>query len=173
MTRRTRAGTAIALALVLATTGAACGGGSSDAAPTRLTIERPWARATPAGATNAAVYLTITSPQDDAITGVDVPAAAAGGAAMHSSMTDDDGGSMGNMAGMDHDAEEGATTMAPLRTVDLPAGEAVVFEPGGRHIMLTELAAPLEEGDELTLTVHLRRGGDRTVQVPIATNAPD
>ncbi len=175
MTRRWRTGVTVALAVALVLGVAACGGSSSggDGARKRLTIERAWARATPAGATNGAVYLTITSPRDDAITSVEVPAAVAGGAAMHSSMTGDDGGSMGYMAGMDHDAEEGTTTMTPLRTVDLPAGEAVVFEPGGRHIMLTDLAAPLDDGGELTLTVHLRRGGDRTVRVPIATNAPD
>lgn len=61
-------------------------------------------------------------------------------------------------------------TMRPLRTVDLPAGEAVAFEPGGRHVMLTDLGEPLREGASFTLTVHLRRGGDRKVAVPVRTN---
>lgn len=154
-------------ALTLALVG--CGG---DAAPTTLTVTDAWARTTPAGARNGAAYLTVESPTDDAITGVQVPASVAGGAAMHTSMAGDDGGSMANMAGMDHDAEGEMATMRPLASVDLPAGEAVVFEPGQRHIMLTDLVDGLDAGATFDLTLQFRRAPDRTVEVRVSTNPP-
>ena len=147
---------------------AACGG---SAGPAALTIRDAWARATPTGATNAAVYLTVTSPADDAITGVEVPRAIAADAQMHTSMVGDDGGSMANMPGMDHGSGAMAT-MRPLRRVALPAGRPVAFEPGHRHIMLTGLRRGLEDGDRFTLTVHFARAASRSVPVVVATNAP-
>ena len=48
---------------------------------------------------------------------------------------------------------DGQMTMAPLASVPLPAGEAVLFEAGGKHIMLNDLAAPLVEGQ--TFVAHL------------------
>ena len=38
-------------------------------------IKNAWARATPGGAQTAAVYVTITSPADDRLTGVSTPVA--------------------------------------------------------------------------------------------------
>lgn len=157
------AGALAALVLV------ACGG---DPAPDELTITGAWARTTPAKAANGAAYLTITSPVDDSLVGVAVPSSVAAAAQVHTAMRGDDGGSTADMPGMDHGEEGGTTAMAPLDEVELPAGEAVNFEPGRLHIMLTGLVRGLEEGDTVLLTLRFQRAPDQTVELEVSTNAP-
>lgn len=171
--RRHRTAAVVAIAVALVTVAAtACGGGTGEPSVTTLTVAGAWARATPAGAGNGAVYLTVTSPTEDAIVGVAVPRSVAADAQMHSAMAGDDGGSMANMPGMDHDEAGAMAEMVPLDHVDLPAGEAVAFEPGQRHIMLTDLVDGLEEGEVFDLTLRFRHGDTRSVPVEVATNAP-
>lgn len=94
-----------------------------------------WARATPPGAATAAAYLTLTSPLADTLTGVTTPAA--------------------GMAEVHEMAMEGnVMQMRELPSgLPLPANQAVTLKPGGFHIMLMNLRAPLKPGD--TLPLHL------------------
>jgi copper(I)-binding protein len=48
--------------------------------------------------------------------------------------------------------------MAPTGPITLAPGEAVVFEPGGKHAMLMSLSAPIAEGSTLPLTLELSTG---------------
>ena len=70
------------------------------------------------------------------------------------------------MAGM------GAMTMQPIESLELPAGETVVLEPGGYHIMLIDLVAPLESGQEIEVTLTFENAGERTITVPVQDDAP-
>jgi copper(I)-binding protein len=63
-------------------------------------------------------------------------------------------------------------TMAPVPSVALPKGEPVVFEPGGKHIMLTGLTAPLTAGGHFPLTLALSSGATVDVDVLIGDNPP-
>lgn len=54
----------------------------------------------------------------------------------------------------------------------LTGGETVSFEPGSYHVMLPELAAPLEVGDEFELTLEFANAGDVTAAVEVAESAP-
>ncbi|MGB8812712.1 MAG: copper uptake system-associated protein [Paracoccaceae bacterium] len=54
---------------------------------------------------------------------------------------------------------DGVATMAHVETLDIPAGETVVLEPGGMHIMLMGLTQPLTVGDMLPATLILERTG--------------
>lgn len=99
-----------------------------------VTVESAWARATPPRATTGAVYLSLTSPQGDQLTGVSTPAAAE--ATLHR-MTN----------------EDGVMRMREVDGIDLPAGQTVTLAPGSLHIMLTGLKAPLRQGE--TVPVHL------------------
>lgn len=160
----------VAASIALLASLAACGGSSEG--PDRLTVQGAWARATPAGATNGAVYLTVTSPTTDRLQGVTVSSRVAGAAELHESMGADGGGSMANMPNMDDGGSSGQMVMKPLRSVALPAGDAVVFEPGGRHIMLTDLVRGLEPGDRFVLVLRFAHAPDRTVPVVVRTNPP-
>lgn len=147
---------------------AACGDDSSTDA---LTLKDPWARVTAPGQTAGAAYLTIESKDGDTLTKASVPASVAGMAQLHEtthgsasggdSMDKSDsmdktdttaGGGMGGMQGMKE-----------VPSIAIPAGEAVVLKPGGYHIMLMDLKAPIKDGQTFPVTLTFTKAGTKTV----------
>ena len=63
-------------------------------------------------------------------------------------------------------------TMQQVSVVDLTAGDAVVFEPGGLHVMLSHLAGPLESGSSFPLTLTFGEAAPLTVTVDVRDEAP-
>ncbi|MFM8267246.1 MAG: copper chaperone PCu(A)C, partial [Ilumatobacteraceae bacterium] len=116
---------AIGLVSVL---GAACG----DDSEATLEITGAWARTSPMNVDNGAAYLRLTSPVDDTLLDVSVDAGVAMAAELHETVMSGDG-----MSGMD------GMSMQEVDSIPLPAGETVALEPGGSHIMLLGLTAPL------------------------------
>jgi len=57
--------------------------------------------------------------------------------------------------------------MRPVAAVEVPAGQSVVLEPGGVHIMLLGLKAPLKEGDRFPLTLKFEKAGEVKVEVHV------
>ena len=57
--------------------------------------------------------------------------------------------------------------MRMLRDLPIPAGKRVVLAPGGTHIMIAPLAAPLKAGETFDLTLHFDHAGDRRVPVTV------
>lgn len=154
---------------------AACGSDSS--AVSELTVERAWARTTPAGATTGVVYFEITSPDDDTIVSASVPTDIASSAELHETMAAGESGHQhgGDTADTapDATASSGEMVMEPLDEVELPAGTTVVFEPGGLHLMLIDLTDALTLDEEFTLTLTLGSGDQIDVDVVVADNVPD
>ena len=66
--------------------------------------------------------------------------------------------------------------MRHVPVLDIPAGQAVELKPGGYHVMLMDLKAPLAKGGTVPLTLVFKdaRGAESKVElnVPIATVAP-
>jgi hypothetical protein len=116
-----------------------------------------WARSSPPGVAVGAVYLTIESAQDDQLVGALVPTDVAAAVELHETVAGDDGASM---------------TMQQVSAVELPAGEAVAFGPGGLHVMLVDLAGPLESGSSFELTLIFATAAPQTVTVEIRDEAP-
>jgi periplasmic copper chaperone A len=131
---------AFATSLVLAS--------AAMAQTSQLEVSNAWARATPGKAENGAAYLTIQSPTSDRLMSVSSPVAKK--AELHSM----------SMEGM-------VMKMRPLAGVDIPAGQPVTLKPGGQHIMLEGLGAPLREGQSFPLTLTFEKAGTRTVTVAI------
>lgn len=67
----------------------------------------------------------------------------------------------------DHGGEMGAMTMREVSFVEVPAGGEVVLEPGGYHLMLIGLAAPLVAGDTFDIALELEVAGTRTVTAEV------
>jgi len=116
-----------------------------------LAITEAWARATPPGTTVGAAYVTIENRggADDALVAAKSPLA--GTIEIHATVT------------------EGA--VAGMRRVEkfvVPAGARVAMAPGGAHLMLMRLSAPLREGALLPLTLVFERAGEVTLDVEIA-----
>jgi hypothetical protein len=57
--------------------------------------------------------------------------------------------------------------MRRLTEIALPAGATVKLEPGGLHVMLLGIAAPLEPGGHVALTLRFAVGPDVALRVPV------
>jgi hypothetical protein len=49
----------------------------------------------------------------------------------------------------------------------IPAGETILLERGGMHVMLMGLTARIEQGDEIEVTLTFEEAGDMTVMIPV------
>jgi copper(I)-binding protein len=166
--------------------GVACGEDDGDASGDgagRVAVSEAWARSSPPGVTDGAAYMTIESEADDVLIGAAVAAGVAATAEFHEtvvgepSMDETTTGETAadDMAGHDMaptDGTGGAMTMQHVSTVDLPAGEPVAFEPGGRHVMLLDLVTPLVAGSSFELTLTFVDAAPETITVGIRDEAP-
>lgn len=187
VTRTAAAGLVVA-ALALAGCGSDSDGGtasdattttaasSTTAATTELKLDDVWARKSPAGTTMGAIYLTITSPEDDKLVAAAVPAEVAGDAQIHETVMAEEGDmSSTTMAGggdmssttMAGGGDMGSMTMREVDSIDLPAGEAVELKPGGYHIMLIDLVAPLKAGTTIQVTLTFEKAPQQVVTATV------
>ncbi len=138
---------------------ALAGGLSAGAALAQsVQVEGAWARATVAGQQASGAFMTLSAPQGATLEGVSSPAAAV--AELHEMAMQGD-----------------VMRMRPVATIALPAGQPVELKPGGLHVMLMGLKAPLVAGSTLPLTLRVRdaKGVQASVElhVPVrALNAP-
>ncbi len=113
-----------------------------------VSVTNAWARATPGQAEAGAAYLTIESPTGDRLTALSTPVA--NKAELHTMSMD------GNIM-----------RMRPLADIDVPAGKPVTLQPGGTHIMLMGLKAPLRVGQSFPLTLQFDKAGAQQVTVSV------
>lgn len=62
---------------------------------------------------------------------------------------------------------EGMTSMAPVRDVAVPARAKVAFAPGGKHVMLFDVAPTLQPGTRAPLTLSFADGRKLEVQAVV------
>jgi len=108
-----------------------------------------WARATPPGVENGAVYCKIQN-QGAADRLVGARSSAARAVEIHASV-----------------ARNGLTEMHRIDALPLDTGASVDLAPGGTHVMLVGLAAPLVAGAKIELTLVFATAGMMTVEVPV------
>jgi copper(I)-binding protein len=159
------AATAVALlTLTTSTALTACGGDE----PAVFGASGAWSRPTPSGATNGVLYLTITSDTDDALVAVDVPEQVAAAVELHETMVEHGG------AGGHHGGGGGGEVMSmgQVTSFEIAAGGSVTFSPGGNHVMLIDLAEPLQTGESYVATLRFESGRTLDVDVVVADNPP-
>ena len=119
-----------------------------------IEVRQAFSRATIGQATSGVVYLTIVNHASgpDRLMSVSTPVAAR--TDLH--MTERDGD---------------VVRMRRLETLDIEAGGTLAFEPGGAHVMLSGLAAPLREGDSFELTLEFEAAGPMRLEVPVKSIA--
>ncbi|HUF00027.1 MAG TPA: copper chaperone PCu(A)C [Anaerolineales bacterium] len=110
-----------------------------------------WTRPAAQGA-NGAVYFVIRSSEADEIIGASSDVAEA--VEIHESR-------------MSGDVME----MHQVESVRLDAGDQVMFEPGGLHIMLIGLKQNINTGDEIEITLLFKNSQDLMISVPVS-NTP-
>ncbi len=118
-----------------------------------LVVKEAWGRASVPGARAAAIYLTLENQGDEVLTvhGATVPVA------RHA---------------MIHGSEivDGMMRMRHVDELTIPAGEQIVFEPGGLHLMLMGLKEPFVEGQTIQAQLQFNKGA---VDFSADIGAPD
>jgi len=125
-----------------------------------IQVEKPWARATPGGASTGAVYMTLDNKSNaaDRLVGASTDVAAT--VQVHEMSMENGTMKMREVAG----------------GLAIPAGGSVVLKPGAYHVMLIGLKKPLKAGNSFPLTLKFEKAGEVAVTVPVeamgATDAP-
>lgn len=122
----------------------------------RLQVDGAWIRAS-ASPTGTGAYMRLIASEPLTLVGVRSPAA--GVAEVHEMKLDGD-----------------IMRMRAVDALPLPVGQPVELKPGGLHLMLMDLTAPLQGDVRVPVTLILRdaKGAERRLdlQVPVATRAP-
>lgn len=139
-------------AMMLATLVVALAIGFSHAqSPGSVSIEKPFSRATPGGAKVAAGYMTITNKATTADRLVSASSPAAGKVEIH-----------------EMKMQDGIMKMRELPGgLPIEAGKTASLAPGGDHLMLVELKAPLKQGDKVPVTLNFEKAGKVEVTLDV------
>lgn len=120
-----------------------------------LEIVDPWVREAPPTADALAGYMVLQNQSGGDCVLTDVSAAGFKRAMFHRTEHE------GDMASMEHQNE-----------VRVAAGEPVVFEPNGLHIMLMHPDQPLQKGDQVAITLVLDNGEQQSARFPVRISPP-
>jgi|694.fasta_scaffold108772_4 copper(I)-binding protein len=126
------------------------------ATETTFTVDGAWARTSPMESTVGVVYMNVTPSADDALVGASVDMAIAKMTQVHETTT----------------AADGSMGMQEIASIPMTAGTPLALVSGGFHIMLMELAKPLETGTSVAVTLTFESGATTIVDVPVLTEAP-
>ena len=111
-------------------------------------IDEAWARATAPGAKVGAGYMKISSSVADRLIGATSPAAAR--VEMHVTQKKGD-----------------VMRMREVKAYDIPVGGVFELSPGGAHLMLVDLKAPLKQGTKVPLTLRFEKAGEMKVELEV------
>lgn len=134
--------------------GAACAAGAQTAP---VTVAGAWARPSVQGQLGTGAFMTLTAAEPLTLVGVASPAS--GVAEVHEMKLEGD-----------------VMKMRPLKALELPAGKPVELKPGGNHLMLMDLKAPLALNTKVPVTLTFRNARGQqsqlALQVPVSSRAP-
>lgn len=122
-----------------------------DVPPAPVVIKQDgWVRWVPPTSRNSAAYFTIENPTlaDDLLVGASTPRARV--AELHKTVS----------VGL-------AKSMQRVDSVRITGATRLELSPGGYHIMLIDLTTPLQEGEQIPLTLEFKRSGKVDVKFPV------
>jgi copper(I)-binding protein len=114
-----------------------------------ISVTAPWSRAMRAGGTGAG-FMTIRNAGSAADRLVAARAAIARAVELHT-----------------HIREGDVMRMRPVPAIEVPAGQTVTLQPGGLHLMLIGLNAPLEQGSTVPVTLVFERAGEIAIELKV------
>jgi periplasmic copper chaperone A len=127
------------------------------AQPAQVKVEGAWARATVQGQKGTGAFMSLTAKDGAQLVGVSSPVA--GVAEVHEMKMDGD-----------------VMKMRAVPSLALPAGKKVELKPGGYHLMLMDLKAPLVKDSTVPVTLLFKdaKGAESKLELklPVATAAP-
>ena len=116
-----------------------------------LIVAEAWARETPPGKSMTAAYGRLQNFGDETLVVIGVSAEVAAHSSLHETRIERD-----------------RSTMRPVSNVTIAPGEEVGLTPGGMHVMLMKLDAPLVEGESIDICFKLENNEDACSAFPIA-----
>ncbi len=123
----------------------------------RVEVSQAWVRATVPGQQGTGGFMRLKAKSATRLVGVSTPAA--GIAEVHEMKMNGD-----------------VMTMRAVPALELPAGKTVELTPGGYHLMLMDLKAPLTKNTTVPMTLRFKdaQGVESTLvlKVPVGTAAP-
>lgn len=123
---------------------------AAGVAGTSIDVAGAWVRATLPGSTASAAYFTITNHgrAPDVLRSVSSPVSAR--VELHRTAMVD-----------------GVARMRPAGDIEVRAGASLSAEPGALHVMLLELARPLQPGEQVPIRLHFAEAGEISVQAEV------
>ncbi|MSP88933.1 MAG: copper chaperone PCu(A)C [Alphaproteobacteria bacterium] len=121
----------------------------SQSVPT-VHVEQAWARASAGQARTGAAYMTLVNHGQAADRLVKVTGTVADKVELHTHVMDGD-----------------VMRMRLIATIEVSPGEPSVLKPGGLHVMLIGLKAPLKAGESFALDLIFEKAGTIPVKVAI------
>lgn len=115
-----------------------------------VSVSSPWTRATANPGAAGAVFMTLSNGGSSADQLLSAASPVAATVELHT-----------------HAMRDGVMHMHPIPLIEVPAGGKAVLQPGGLHIMLIDLKAPLREGQTVPLSLTFAKAGTMTVTVPV------
>ena len=130
-----------------------------------IEITGAWARTSPMMATMGAAYMSIVSMDGDRLLAAAVDSSIAASAEVHEVVPAEGSDTSMPMG-------TGEMVMREVEAIEIPAGEMVMLMPGGYHVMLIDLVAPLEIGQTFDVVLTFENAGDVVVPVEVRDDAP-
>lgn len=121
-----------------------------------VSVEQGYFRASPPGASTAAAFLSLHNSDrvPVSLTGAQTPAASS--VELHT-----------------HVEQGEILQMRRVDAIEIPAQGSLNLQPGGAHIMLIGLRAPLQEGDEQMLMLRLSNGESIHLMLAVRKTQPN
>ncbi|MCZ4304380.1 copper chaperone PCu(A)C [Zoogloeaceae bacterium G21618-S1] len=113
-----------------------------------VTVSEPWVRGTVAAQKATGAFMGLTAAKPMRLVGASSPAAPV--VEVHEMRMEND-----------------VMKMRPVAAIDLPAGQTVALKPGGYHIMLMGLTAPLSAGATVPLTLRFEAADGQREDVQV------
>jgi periplasmic copper chaperone A len=140
--------------LVLAVLAGALIGAAAPASAQVVEVKDPWARATAPGQKAGGVFMQLKSPGGGALVAAESPAA--------------------SIVEIHEMAMEGnVMKMRAVPRLDLPAGQTVELKPGGYHVMLIDLKAPLKKGDMVPVKLKVQGKDGKPAEIEVKAEVRD
>ena len=130
---------------------AAWAAGAAD----RITVVDPYVRLVPPGAMASAAFMVLKNTGDQDVKLVKADNDASKTTELHT-----------------HLNEDGVMKMRQVPAIEIKARSEAKLAPGGLHVMLIELKAPLKEGGKVALTLGFDDGSSKRIDMPVRRIMP-
>ena len=133
--------------------------GALAAAADMVTVDEPYVRLAPPNAPATAAFMVLKNAGDKDVKVLKADNPASKATELHT-----------------HLNENGVMKMRPVAAIDIKSKGEAVLKPGGLHVMLINLNAPMKEGDIVPITLTFDDGSSKKIDArvikPMAAGMP-